>query len=296
MSNKPFALELRLWLHHGTCGHSASAAAASASAASSSASPSSPTASASASDRTLLLFPLAVKISARSVEKKTNVYQPLERVWVRAQREEEDEEKEDESSDISAQSVKKDASSTESPARHPRAAHHVKVAQNGNIEVADDDEGGSSSSDKDEESSDRSSIEPTRPSAKAQATAATTSAASPQFSPPFLPPAITSTLKSPLSKGQKAAKGPLFKPLYLKKGAANSKSAREEYRDRSIGTASIKIKRPLDVKAKATELSATELISQLHVSYVPLKRGGDAGLLVHVLTKGGASEKRPRQK
>jgi hypothetical protein len=106
---------------------------------------------------------------------------------------------------------------------------------------------------------------------------------------------------------------PLFSPLYKnKKGAASSSTSSparsavvaEEQKDRSIGTAVILLQRPPTALPQATSSRARrkpmvapeEMVKHMLVKLEPLEREGQRGLLVHVLTKGGSSAKRPRQK
>jgi hypothetical protein len=128
--------------------------------------------------------------------------------------------------------------------------------------------------------------------------------------------ATAAAARSPVAASSKAAAKkakPLFSPLYKnKKGAASSStspptrsaSVAEEQKDRSIGTATILLQRPPTALPQATSsrarrkptLAPEEVVKHMFVKLEPLEREGQRGLFVHVLTKGGSSAKRPRQK
>jgi hypothetical protein len=69
--------------------------------------------------------------------------------------------------------------------------------------------------------------------------------------------------------------------------------AAEGGKDRSIGAGTILLRRPA---AKLNSSNLTAVIASIHVVYSAVDRDGRKGLLTHVLTKGGASEMRPRQR
>jgi hypothetical protein len=99
VQNKPFSFELRATLHH--------ASAPSAAASADGGAPSPPVAS--------LLFQLAVKVSAKPMEKRSNVYEPIEAVWIKAK-------ETGESKQTDADDTDEDESGDETSEEEPTAA------------------------------------------------------------------------------------------------------------------------------------------------------------------------------
>lgn len=104
-----------------------------------------------------------------------------------------------------------------------------------------------------------------------------------------------------------AAVSPTTAPVRSAAFSHYERSARAGFKDRDIGIASIQLKQPPKTSRKSKSrgsgsgrgssgLSIDAVAASLHVILRPVKRDGAAGLLTHVLTKGGATSMRPRQR
>lgn len=253
MSNKPFALELRLWLKRvKAADDEAGAGGAAASAASSS---SAAAAAASASESRLLLLPLAVKIGARNMEKKSNIYRPIQRVWVKA-------------AVAGGGTSEVSESISEHNASSPDAA---AAASSGAKPDVDDDD---------------------KPlaalvSAASGLSAAATSASAPSASFASFAHIVKVTSKplfEPLYLKKRIGKQTLSK---------SALEARKD-RSIGLSAIIYKQPKANAMQLTA-DMSLSALAAALHVSYSPLVRAGKSGLLTHVTTKGGGCSSRPKQ-